>query len=269
MPIRVADYVDFYASLEHATNVGRDLSARLSGCAQSWRHLPLGYHGRAWSIVVSGTPVRRPGGWSRSATSARPARGPSASSASSAGRRLRAIVMRRRGEHLFGVVLLNDWSRATPSASSTCRSARFSARRSPPPCRRGSSRSMRSPSRVALRAQDPAPPPYLRAARPVGCSTSRSRSRSTARSVSGPPARELYWTPAQLLVHLTSRRAPICGQGDLSHGHDQRRRTRTEGSLARDGRGARCLADGDEVVLRGCAGASRSARCVAASNRPR
>jgi fumarylacetoacetase len=58
----VGDYVDFYSSIEHATNLGRMFRPDAEPLLPNWRHLPVGYHGRASSIVVSGTPVRRPRG---------------------------------------------------------------------------------------------------------------------------------------------------------------------------------------------------------------
>ncbi|MBD0328786.1 MAG: fumarylacetoacetate hydrolase family protein, partial [Thermoleophilia bacterium] len=62
LPFAVADYVDFYSSLEHATNLGRLFRPDADPLLPNWRHLPVGYHGRASSVVVSGTPIRRPRG---------------------------------------------------------------------------------------------------------------------------------------------------------------------------------------------------------------
>src|SRR5204862_7042474 len=62
LPFSVADYVDFYSSLEHATNLGRILRPGHEPLLPNWRHLPIGYHGRAGTVVVSGTPIRRPHG---------------------------------------------------------------------------------------------------------------------------------------------------------------------------------------------------------------
>src|SRR3954447_22267016 len=62
LPVEVADYVDFYASLDHASNVGRIFRPDAEPLLPNWRHLPVGYHGRASTVVVSGTPVRRPSG---------------------------------------------------------------------------------------------------------------------------------------------------------------------------------------------------------------
>ncbi len=62
LPIEVADYVDFYSSLEHASNAGRIFRPDADPLPPNWRHLPVGYHGRTGTVVVSGTPVVRPRG---------------------------------------------------------------------------------------------------------------------------------------------------------------------------------------------------------------
>ena len=62
LPVAVADYVDFYSSIEHASNAGRIFRPDAEPLAPNWRWLPVGYHGRAATVVVSGTPVRRPCG---------------------------------------------------------------------------------------------------------------------------------------------------------------------------------------------------------------
>src|SRR5262249_58868939 len=72
LPFTVADYVDFYASEHHATNVGRIFRPDGEPLTPNWRHLPIGYHGRSGTVVVSGTPIRRPSGQTRPAGSAAP-----------------------------------------------------------------------------------------------------------------------------------------------------------------------------------------------------
>ncbi len=62
LPIAIGDYTDFYASKEHASNVGEMFRGKENALMPNWLHLPVGYHGRASSIVVSGTPVKRPSG---------------------------------------------------------------------------------------------------------------------------------------------------------------------------------------------------------------
>ena len=119
LPFTVADYVDFYSSLEHATNLGRMFRPDSEPLLPNWRHLPVGYHGRAGTVVVSGTPVRRPQGQAKPPDADVPAYGPS--------RRLDielelgfVVGMPSRlgepvptgafADHVFGVVLVNDWS---------------------------------------------------------------------------------------------------------------------------------------------------------------
>ena len=94
LPIEVADYVDFYASLDHATNVGTMFRPDGDALTPNWRHLPIGYHGRAGTVVVSGTPVVRPSGQRKARRRARRRRSARAnastsrpSSASSSARR--------------------------------------------------------------------------------------------------------------------------------------------------------------------------------------
>ena len=77
LPFTVADYVDFYSSLEHATNLGRMFRPDSEPLLPNWRHLPVGYHGRAGTVVVSGTPIRRPHGQAKPPDADVPAYGPS------------------------------------------------------------------------------------------------------------------------------------------------------------------------------------------------
>ena len=114
MPFEVADYVDFYSSLHHATNLGRMFRPDAEPLLPNWRHLPVGYHGRAGTVVGSGTPVRRPNGQ-------RPGGefGPSArldieleagyviGTPSTMGE---PVPIERALDHVFGMVLVNDWS---------------------------------------------------------------------------------------------------------------------------------------------------------------
>ena len=77
LPFTVADYVDFYSSLEHATNMGRMFRPDAEPLLPNWRHLPVGYHGRAGTVVVSGTPIRRPRGQTKTPDADAPTFGPS------------------------------------------------------------------------------------------------------------------------------------------------------------------------------------------------
>jgi len=119
LPVAVADYVDFYSSREHATNLGRLFRPGGEPLLPNWRHLPVGYHGRAGTFVASGTRVRRPAGQRGGAGAAGPDFGPSlrldfeleVGFVVGVGSRLgRPVPIARAGEHLFGLVVLNDWS---------------------------------------------------------------------------------------------------------------------------------------------------------------
>jgi fumarylacetoacetase len=119
LPAEVGDYTDFYSSREHATNVGTMLRGPDNALMPNWLHLPVAYHGRASSVVVSGTDVRRPRGQSKPESAAAPLFGPSKSldfELETAvfvgpGNELGVPVpVGRAEEHVFGMVLLNDWS---------------------------------------------------------------------------------------------------------------------------------------------------------------
>ena len=119
LPAEIGDYTDFYASEHHATNVGSMFRPN-QPLMPNWKHLPVGYHGRASSIVVDGTPVRRPHGQTVAADDGPPSFGPSklldhelemgvffGGEGNALGTR---IPVARAAEHLFGLVILNDWS---------------------------------------------------------------------------------------------------------------------------------------------------------------
>jgi fumarylacetoacetase len=119
MPFDVADYVDFYASLEHASNLGKILRPDSEPLLPNWRHLPVGYHGRAGTVVATGTPVRRPRGQRKPPNEDAPVHGPSqrldieAEVGFVVGRPSQPGTPVGTGafrDHVFGVVLVNDWS---------------------------------------------------------------------------------------------------------------------------------------------------------------
>lgn len=118
LPVEVADYVDFYAAEHHARRAG-EIFRPGAGLAENWKHLPVGYHGRAGTVVVSGTDVVRPTGQRRGEVGAGPEFGPSTrldletelgfvlGGPTTQGTR---VSVDDAPQHLFGVVLLNDWS---------------------------------------------------------------------------------------------------------------------------------------------------------------
>jgi fumarylacetoacetase len=119
LPVRIGDYTDFYSSREHATNVGVMLRGPDNALMPNWLHLPVAYHGRASSIVVSGTDLRRPCGQMKADNVETPSFGPSRSVDFELemgffvgpGNRLgEPIPIAQAREHIFGMVLVNDWS---------------------------------------------------------------------------------------------------------------------------------------------------------------
>ena len=115
LPFTVGDYVDFYCSRDHAENAGRIFRPTGDPLLPNWTHLPVGYHGRSGTVVVSGTPVVRPHGQRRGG--AQPAFGPTGRLDVEAevgfvcgGPVARRVPVSRAAEHIFGVALVNDWS---------------------------------------------------------------------------------------------------------------------------------------------------------------
>ncbi|RRB02073.1 fumarylacetoacetase [Larkinella rosea] len=118
LPIRIGDYTDFYASEEHASNVGRMFRPQAEPLLPNWKHLPVAYHGRASSIVVSGTPIKRPNGQFLGPDQ-QPVFGPSRAldfelelgivigKPSKLGE---PVLVDEAESHIFGLVLFNDWS---------------------------------------------------------------------------------------------------------------------------------------------------------------
>ncbi len=290
LPIAVGDYVDFYSSLEHATNVGRILRPGAEPLPPNYRHVPIGYHGRSGTVVVSGTPVRRPHGQVKAADAAAPSFGPTAmldvelemgwiaGPGSVHGEPIPADAVR---EHVFGYVLLNDWSARDIQAWEYQPLGPFLAK---------SFATSISPWIVTLDAldpfraaepqRDPEPLPYLQSRESWAYDVELQMLLQTERmrthghpplTVARTNLRGMYWTLAQQLAHVTSngahlRPGDLFGTGTIS-GADPG----TEGSLLElTRRGANRIAlpggetrgfleDGDTVVIRGRAvrGAAR------------
>jgi fumarylacetoacetase len=119
LPVKVGDYTDFYSSIEHATNVGKMFRDPENALLPNWRHLPVGYHGRASSIVVSGTPIKRPSGQTIPKDATQPVYGPSQrldfelEMAFVVGRNTElgdTVSTHEAEDYIFGMVLFNDWS---------------------------------------------------------------------------------------------------------------------------------------------------------------
>ncbi len=223
LPFTVADYVDFYASEHHASNVGRIFRPGREPLTPNWRHLPIGYHGRAGTVVVSGTPVRRPYGQVRPADAGRPGFGPSARLDFEA--ELGCVVgfesivgepvpISRFTEHVFGVCLVNDWSARDLQAWESVPLGPFLGK---------SFGTTVSPWVVPLAALEHArvrPPsresdllPYLTESEDWGLDID-FEVRLNGHVISRPPFATMYWSPAQMLAHMTVNGASL-RTGDL------------------------------------------------------
>ncbi|MDI6412410.1 fumarylacetoacetase [Streptomyces albus] len=227
LPFEVADYVDFYASEHHATNVGRIFRPDSDALTPNWKHLPIGYHGRAGTVVVSGTPVVRPQGQRKPPQETAPVFGPSqrldieaevgfvVGTPSQQGRPVALADFR---EHVFGVTLVNDWSARDIQAWEYVPLGPFLGK---------SFATSVSPWITPLDALDAArvaPPsrdfpllPYLDDAadgiEPGGYDL-RITVELNGHVIAEPPFSGMYWTAAQQLAHLTVNGASL-RTGDL------------------------------------------------------
>jgi fumarylacetoacetase len=223
LPFTVADYVDFYASEHHASNVGRIFRPGGEPLTPNWRHVPIGYHGRSSSVIVSGTPVRRPYGQVRRADNAGPGFCPSASLDFEA--ELGFVVgfesvlgepvpIRRFTEHVFGVCLVNDWSARDLQAWESAPLGPFLGK---------SFGTTVSPWVVPLAALEHArvrPPsrdtdllPYLAESDDWGLDID-FQVRLNSHVISRPSYAGMHWSPAQMLAHMTVNGAAL-RTGDL------------------------------------------------------
>jgi fumarylacetoacetase len=281
LPFTVADYVDFYCSLDHASNVGRIFRPDAEPLLPNWRHLPIGYHGRAGTVVVSGTPVVRPCGQRRPPGAEAPTFGPSVRLDIEAevgfvvgvGSRLgEPVPVEAFADHVFGVVLLNDWSARDIQAWEYQPLGPFLGK---------SFATSISPwvvplealdaARVAGPAQDPEPLPYLRRPEPWALDLSIEVTLNGT-VVSRPPFATMYWTPDQMLAHLTvngasTRTGDLYASGTVS-GPDPSQRgslieltwNGTEPLVLADGSERSFLDDGDTVTISATAPAADGTR---------
>jgi fumarylacetoacetase len=286
LPAVVGDYTDFYASLSHATNVGTMLRPD-NPLLPNYKWVPIGYHGRSSSLVVSGTPVHRPVGQSSDGKGP-PAVAPSARLDYEAevgfvvgvGNALGEPVSMARAEQLlFGLCLLNDWSARDIQAweyqpLGPFLSKSFATTLSPWVV----TLDALAPFRVRAAGRDPADPaplPYLtdRVNSEVGAldvqvevrlRTNRMREQGLdAVRLSKSSLAKMYWTPAQLIAHHTSngcnlRPGDLLGSGTISGPSKEERGCLLELTWRGaepvhlpDGEERRFLEDGDEVILRG------------------
>jgi len=270
LPIEVGDYVDFYASEQHASNVGRIFRPDQAPLLPNWKHLPVGYHGRAGTVVASGSDIIRPCGQRKAPTEDAPSYGPSqrldieaelgfvVGPGTALGERISTADF---AAHTFGVVGLNDWSARDIQAWEYVPLGPFLGKSF------ATSISHWVTPLAALDAawtdlpgQDPEPLDYLRVGDRAGLDIDVEVVLNGT-VVSRPPYASMYWSPAQMLAHTTVngasvRTGDLWGSGTISGSEPDQRGSFLELSwggkepFLLDGVERTFLEDGDEVTLR-------------------
>jgi fumarylacetoacetase len=271
LPFEVADYADFSSSLEHAENMGRLFRPGGDFLHPNWRWLPIAYHGRAGTVVVSGTEVVRPCGELRPAEGEAPEYGPTRRLdielelgfvVGAPSERGRPVPTHAFADHVFGVVLLNDWSardvqawESVPLGPFLSKSFLTSISAWVTPL------ALLEPLRVEAPPQEPPPLPHLAGGRDWALDLDLEIELNGA-VVSRGNASSLYWTPPQQLAHATANGASLRTGDLIGTGTISGRGRGSEGSLMElsrggaepirlpDGSERSFLEDGDEVVLR-------------------
>eukprot|EP00741_Cyanophora_paradoxa_P012607 tig00020614_g12182.t1 len=277
LPAAIGDYTDFYSSREHATNVGIMFRGKDNALQPNWLHLPVGYHGRASSIVVSGTDIPRPRGQTKADTAPAPSHGPAKTMdfelemgffVGPGNALAEPIPVDRALDHIFGLVIFNDWSARDVQKWEYVPLGPFNGK---------NFASSISPWVVTLEALEPfrceAPPQepavleYLREAErttfDIALEVAIQGERMAApATVSRTNFRHLYWTMAQQLAHHTStgcnmRPGDLCASGTISGPTDASLGSMLELSWGgtrevtlAEGEVRKFLQDGDTVVMR-------------------
>jgi fumarylacetoacetase len=282
MPFAVADYVDFYASEQHARNVGQIFRpGAAQPLAPAWMHQPTAYHGRAGTVIVSGTPVRRPYGQSRPDGVDSPQFAPSARLDFEAelgfvvgvpSMLCEPIAVSRFTEHVFGVCLVNDWSARDLQAWESAPLGPFLGKSF------GTTVSAWVLPLAALQHARLRPPsggtdllPYLKETADWGLDIDYEV-RINEHLVSRPRYADMHWSPAQMLAHMTvngasARTGDLFASGTVS-GRDRDQRgclleltwNGTEPVTLADGSTRAWLHDNDEVRITATARGADGAR---------
>ena len=269
LPFTVGDYVDFYASEHHASNLGRLFRPDSEPLMPNWKHLPVGYHGRGGTVVVSGTPIVRPCGQRKAPDDDAPTYGPTrrldieaelgfvVGTGSALGTR---IGVDGFTDHVFGAVVVNDWSARdlqaweyVPLGPHLGKSFATSISPWVVPL------AALDAARVPLPGQDPEPLPYLRGTHDHGLDVDLVVEWN-GEEVSRPPYRDMYWSPAQMLAHLSvngasTRPGDLYASGTVSGPERHQRGAFIELTwggaepVTVKGEQRTFLLDGDEVVI--------------------
>jgi fumarylacetoacetase len=287
VPFRVGDYTDFYASIHHATNVGR-LFRPDTPLLPNYKWVPIGYHGRASSIVMTGAEIRRPSGQNKTPEMAAPRFGPATmldyelemGFFVGAGNALgHPIPLDKAEEHIFGLCLVNDWSARNIQSweyqpLGPFLAKNFATTLSPWVVTLDALEPFRVPA-MARPEGDPKPLPYLSSQRDeqrggfdvmlevlLVTEAMRAKRKAPVRLSRG-NMKDLYWTPAQMLTHHASNGCNLQSGDLLATGtvsgptRDamgcllERTRRGAEPLELPNGETRKFLQDGDEVILRG------------------
>ncbi|HSP15160.1 MAG TPA: fumarylacetoacetase [Thermoanaerobaculia bacterium] len=282
-PCSIGDYTDFYASIHHATNVG-SMFRPDNPLLPNYKYLPVGYHGRASTVVISGTPVRRPSGQTRDESS----RPPQFGASKRLDYEIEVGVIIGRGndlgepipihdaeQHVFGLCLVNDWSARDIQTweyqpLGPFLSKNFATSMSPWIVTLDALEPYRVPTTKRPEG-DPAPLPYLDfdEDRAIDITVEVSIASQRMRGENIEPLRlsrgsfrEMYWTIAQLIAHHTSNGCRMCAGDLLASGTITGRDKQSRGCLLEltwrgtdpidlpSGEQRRFLEDGDEVIMR-------------------
>ncbi|OWY23502.1 fumarylacetoacetase [Sphingobacteriales bacterium UPWRP_1] len=279
LPVHVGDYSDFYSSREHATNVGIMFRGADNALMPNWLHLPVGYHGRSSSIVVSGTPLHRPKGQMQFQDGQPPVFGPSRlldfelemAFITGKGKPLGySIGVDEADEYIFGLMLFNDWSARDIQKWEYQPLGPFLGKNF------GSSVSpwlvtldALEPFRVAAPVQEPAVLPYLQysgnKALDINLSVFIQPDGGTATQICQSNTKYLYWTMEQQLAHHTVNGCNINAGDMLASGTISGPMPNSFGSMLEltwrgtkpltlsDGTERKFIADGDTVIMKGYA----------------
>ncbi|MFN2507548.1 MAG: fumarylacetoacetase [Chthoniobacterales bacterium] len=280
LPARIGDYTDFYSSYHHAHNVGTMLRGAENALMPNWKWLPVGYHGRASSIVPSGTEVRRPHGQIKPPDAPAPLFGPSRSldyeletafligPGNSLGE---PVPIERAEEHIFGMVLMNDWSARDMQAWEYQPLGPFLAKNF---CTSISpwvvTLDALEPFRRPLPPQDPEPLDYLRLAKDFTYDIHleaqlRTSSMAAPHRITRTNFMHLYWSIAQQLAHHTAggcnlQPGDLLASGTISGPTEESRGCMLELTwrganplVLPSGETRKWLEDGDELTMTGWA----------------
>ena len=276
MPVRVGDYTDFYSSREHATNVGTMFRDPANALLPNWLHIPVGYHGRASSIVISGTPLHRPKGQTKADDADAPTFGPTrlldfelemAFIVGKSNDLGTSISVEEAEDYIFGMVVFNDWSARDIQKWEYVPLGPFLAKNF------GSSVSpwivtmeALAPFRSASPKQDPKVLPYLEMKKDhnfdINLEAIIETESGVSKTVSNSNFKHMYWSMAQQLAHHTVNGCnmnvgDMCASGTISgptpdsYGSMLEITWRGSKPIAMpDGTERKFIQDGDSVIMK-------------------